>query len=87
MRYIFPAIFEKSEYGGFTVTFPDIGGATEGDTLEEAFYMAEDALNFALTNMAEDGEEIPYPSNPLNIRLKAGQFLTLIKAEKLPVTA
>lgn len=36
-RYIYPAIFDPCEEGGYSVTFPDLPGCiTEGDTVEEA---------------------------------------------------
>ena len=35
-RYIYPAIFDPSQDGGYTVTFPDLPGCvTEGDGLGE----------------------------------------------------
>ncbi len=40
-KYIYPAIFQPGEKDGYCVTFPDLSGCiTEGDTLEEALYMA-----------------------------------------------
>ncbi|HEY6342635.1 MAG TPA: type II toxin-antitoxin system HicB family antitoxin [Bryobacteraceae bacterium] len=44
----YPAKFvHDREAGGFVVTFPDIPEAiTEGDTIEEALRMAEEALEY-----------------------------------------
>jgi len=54
-EYIYPARFEAAEEGGYTVTFPDFKGAvTEGDTLQEAFDMAEDCLGGLLVGYEED---------------------------------
>jgi predicted RNase H-like HicB family nuclease len=40
-RYLYPAVFDPNENGGYTVTFPDLPGCvTEGDTLDEALQMA-----------------------------------------------
>ena len=62
-RYLFPAIFEPGDAGGYTVTFPDLPGCiTEGDTLEEAFAMAKEALELHVYGMEEDHEPIPEPS-------------------------
>lgn len=45
-RAVYPAIFHKEEEGGYWVEFPDLPGChTDGETLEEAFLMAGDALN------------------------------------------
>lgn len=85
-KYIFPAIFEPGETKGYTVTFPDLPGCiTEGDTLEEALYMAKEALELHLYGMEEDNDLIPEPTPPENIRLSKGAFLALIEAWMLPV--
>ena len=50
---IYPALFHKAEEGGYWVEFPDLPGClTEGETLEEAYAMAGDALF-----VYSDGEE------------------------------
>lgn len=62
MKY--PAVFEKTEQG-YVVGFRDIPEAiTQGDTLEEAIDMAEDALLTALSFYFEDNRNIPSPSPP-----------------------
>ena len=54
MKYIYPAIFEKDEYGGYNVTFPDIfGGVTCGDDEDDAVFMAKDLLVTMLTSAKE----------------------------------
>ena len=62
MKIEYPACFEPCEEGGFTVTFPDFPEAiTEGDTLEEALYMASDVLDLTLLSRIADKQEIPIP--------------------------
>ncbi len=62
-RYLFPAIFEPGDTAGYTVTFPDLPGcSTEGDTLEDAFAMAKEALELHVYGMEEDHDPIPEPS-------------------------
>ena len=41
---IYPAVFHKEDDGRYSVEFPDLGCATCGETLEEAFQMAKEAL-------------------------------------------
>lgn len=41
---IYPAIFHKEEDGQYSVEFPDLGCSTCGETLEQAFKMAKEAL-------------------------------------------
>lgn len=49
--------------GGFVVTFPDVPEAiTQGDTVEEALAMAQEALETALEFYFEDKRAVPVPS-------------------------
>ena len=58
--YQYTAVFEPAEEGGYVVTVPALPGlVTEGDTLEEARQMAEDALRGYLESLREDGQSIP----------------------------
>lgn len=52
MNYVYPAQFEpQKEEGGFVVTFPDWPEAiTQGESLEDAYTQAEDALEEAVAN-------------------------------------
>lgn len=71
MKLIYPACFYPEDDGGFSVTVPDLKGCiTQGDTLQEALQMAEDAaLGWLLTSI-EDGEELPKASNIKDVRLE-----------------
>ena len=82
MKYIFPALFEPSEEGGFDVIFPDIQRCyTCGSSLAEALEMAEDVLAMTLCGLEMDGEPIPFPSLPDAIACNSPSFVTLIKAD------
>lgn len=49
--------------GGYVVTFPDIPEAiTQGETIEEALKMAQDALETALDFYFDDQRPVPEPS-------------------------
>jgi len=64
--YTFTMLFEPAEEGGFVVTCPALPGlVTEGDTLEEARSMAEDALRLYLETLIEDGMPIPSDKIPI----------------------
>lgn len=85
-KYIYPAIFEKGEFKGFTVTFPDLPGAiTEGDDMEEALRMARECLELHLYGMEEDEEELPKASDPSSIELSPLSFLTMIEIRMGPI--
>lgn len=59
----YPARFVRDkESGGFVVTFADVREAiTEGESLEEAMRMAEEALELALTFYVEASKDLPTP--------------------------
>ena len=62
MKYVYPAIFSK-EKGKYDVQFPDIPGCiTCGDSLEDAIYMAEDALALMLFTYEKEDRDIPESS-------------------------
>ncbi len=60
---LYPATFTPDDSGGFVITFRDIPEAiTQGDTEEEAFEMAQDALITAMDFYFEDRRLVPPPS-------------------------
>jgi len=64
--YTFTMLVEPAEEGGYVVTCPALPGlVTEGDTLEEARQMAEDALRGYLESLREDGLSIPPDKAPI----------------------
>lgn len=80
-RYIFPAIFEPGERNGYTVNFPDLPGCiTEGDTMEEALHMAKEALELHLYGMEEDGDRIPDPIRPEELKVPEKAFVSMVEA-------
>lgn len=80
MKLVYPAKFYYENDGGYSVEVPDLlGCVTQGDNLEEAMEMAQDAaLGWILTAIEEE-EEIPAPSQIDQIKLdeKSG-FKTLL---------
>lgn len=63
MKYVYPAIFEPAEEGGFIVTVPDIPHCfTSGKDMAQAIEMAQDALAMLLVDYENEGKEIPVPS-------------------------
>ncbi len=69
-QYFYPAIFHPAEEGGFWVSFPDLPEClTEGDSAEDAYQMAIEALGLALTDRSRNQEPIPAPSAPNQISL------------------
>lgn len=64
MNYIYPAIFYPESDGRYSVIFPDLNDlATYGDTLADAFSMAQEACGQYLFTSLRDGEKLPNPSS------------------------
>jgi predicted RNase H-like HicB family nuclease len=56
----YPAVFEETQGGGYSVFFSDIAGCiSAGETLEEAIRMAKEALSLHLSEMINDNEDAP----------------------------
>ena len=79
MKLVYPAIF-KEEKIGYSVMFPDLlGCVTQGDTLEEAIEMAEDAALGWLLTALEENEKIPEATNINDIELEyKDEFVSLL---------
>ena len=82
-KLFYPAIFHKAEEGGYWISFPDIPEClTEGDTMEQAYEMAVDALGLAISSRYQQKEDIPTPSEPENISVNDG-FLVIVEFDLL----
>lgn len=79
MKLVYPAKFYYEEDGGYSVEVPDLVGCiTQGENLEEAMQMAQDAaLGWLLTTIEEE-EEIPTPSSIEEIKIEGKGFKTLL---------
>lgn len=83
-KLFYPAIFQTEEEGGYSVFFPDIEGCnTQGDTTEEAYDMAFDALGLTLSYLQDNKIDIPKPSNPQDIKLDNNQCLVVIQFDMM----
>lgn len=59
----YTAIFEPAEEGGFVVYVPALPGChTQGETLDEAYKMAQDAIYGYIKALQDLNEEIPQES-------------------------
>ena len=60
MLYRVPLLFSPQPEGGFTVTSPVLPElVTEGDTLDEAFANAQDALAAVIEIYGDEGRSLP----------------------------
>ena len=75
-EYSYTVLFEPAEEGGYVVTCPALPGVvTQGETLEEARAMAEDAIRGYLEGLLKDGLSIP-PDTPGPIKEKVKVVLS-----------
>lgn len=59
-EYSYTVRFESSPDGGYVATVPALPAViTQGETLDEARAMAEDAIRLYLEYLVEQGESIP----------------------------
>jgi antitoxin HicB len=64
-EFHFTVLFEPAEEGGFVVSCPVFPGlVTEGDTLEEARRMAQEAICAYIESLHKDGQPIPIDRPP-----------------------
>jgi len=83
-KLFYPAIFEKDDTG-YSIFFPNIPGCnSEGDTLEEAYIMATDALGLMYTTYKENLHKLfPPPCDPADIQLEANQAVIMVAFDSL----
>lgn len=80
-KYFYPAIFEPEEVG-FSVFVPDIPGCmTQGDSLDEALDMVQDAIGLMLENV--DEADYPSASEPSTVEHTSKQFIMMVPFDKL----
>lgn len=73
-KIYYPVIFHPEEIG-YSVSVPDIEGCfTQGDSMDEAIEMTQDAIGL----MLEDCESYPIPSDPASISFDAGDFVVVV---------
>jgi Uncharacterized conserved protein len=73
-KVFYPAIFHPEDIG-FSVSVPDLDGCfSEGDTLEEAYEMINEAIGLYLDGLSE----YPKPSNPKKIDIEEENDLILL---------
>jgi len=81
-KYVYPAIFEPNELGGYCVFFPDLENAfTQGEDLPNAMDMAEDVLCLMLYEMEKGKNNIPKPSKTKDIIVKDGDIVNLVACD------
>jgi len=81
--YVFPAVFHFNENdGSYTIFYPDLPGCiSEGKSLENALYMAQEALKQWLECTIECRQTIPAASPAESVAHEKGEFVNLVRVE------
>jgi predicted RNase H-like HicB family nuclease len=83
-RLFYPALFHKAEEGGYWISFPDFPEClTQGETMNEAYNMAVDALGLCLTDMEREHITFPEPSDVSIINIEDGATIVIIEFDML----
>lgn len=79
MKHVYPIIITPPEQGekDYLVYVPDFDINTEGTSLDDALFMARDAIGLVGICMEDDGKRIPEPS-VLKPECEDGQLVALI---------
>ena len=76
MKFIYPAVFHKTEEGHYKGYFPDLECCeADGPDLEDAVENARDVARNWITAELEDTCEIPPSTHVDDIELKEGMFI------------
>ncbi len=60
MQYTYKIMLHKEPEGGYTVTVPALPGCiTHGEDIDEAIFMAKDAIDIYIEELLSRGEDIP----------------------------
>ena len=80
MKMVYPAIFYPEKEGGYSVVVPDLLGCNaQGETLQEAIQMAQDAALGWLLVAVEEKIEFPKMSELETIKIEEGKgFVSLL---------
>lgn len=82
MKYVYTAIFEPQDGGGYLVKIPDVPGCvTSGKDINEAMELAKDALAGCLCSAEDHGNPIAPPTLPGSFDMADGAFAALIDAD------
>lgn len=80
-NFYYPAVFQQEDIG-FSVAVPDLPGCfTQGDTIDEALEMCQEAIGLWLEDLSEN--DYPAASKPADIPITDNQFVMMVRFDKL----
>lgn len=82
MLYAYPMIIKPQDDGYYLAESPDLKGVVVGgDNLPELIQAASDGCAMWLTDAEDNAEAIPVPSEPAQIALQAGEYVSVVVAD------
>lgn len=83
-KYIYPAIFTQEKNGLYSVAFPDLQGCyTQGESLNDAYEMAQDVLCLCLYELEQSNVTTPTPTNANDINHLQNEIVSLVSVDTL----
>ena len=83
-KVFYPAIFHSADEGGFWVSFPDFPEClTQGESMDDAYNMASEALGLCIDERMKGGEELPEATRPRDIIVEIGDITRMIEYRKV----
>lgn len=77
-KLFYPVVFHKEDEG-YSVYVPDLAGChTQGDTLEQAYEMAFDAIGLYISDLIAENKAIPAASAPNEVPKGPDDFVVLM---------
>lgn len=82
-KVYYPVIFHPEEVG-YSVVVPDLEGCcSQGDTLNEATAMIQEAMGLTLEDYFDTDQPFPTPSSPAAFSLEPGEFVAMVEFDEL----
>ncbi len=81
MKVIYPALFHEEE-NAYWVEFPDLQGCNSfGETKEEVFANAQEAMEGYILTIIEETQKLPMPSDIRNIKCDEHSFTSYVSSD------
>jgi len=82
MKYVYAAVFENADEGGYAVSFPDLPGCySQGETLSGAITMAQSALSQWIEYLIDKKITIPGASEIKEMKYDGAGFVNFVCAD------
>jgi len=79
-KLFYPAVFHEAEEGGFWITFPDFPECfSQGESMEEAYEMALDALGLCISDREKEKLALPVPTSPTGVCTGVGEAVVIME--------